>query len=372
MKRKISLLIFIVLSTFILISCNKVDNGYLNLDSTEYTSIDILALPSPPSTFTITDNKDIKTIVSFINSLEIPTTDIAMLDTDIKGGIKYTLTFNCDNPFKIDIGENEIRVSTQQKLVSISPEKFDEFEDIFNTITEKLDTLNFYLSSEYFNKKISDKPILQITNAEDISLFNNLINNGTKMDGIFDMLAPPLIAEFTRNGAIERIYLGFYYQDTKKGALEGFYLKESNTSECYTTKYEDIKKLTDKFPILMTENNNRFDVTMLTRELDNLNYKYDIKDIDSDMLSDKAKSISLGNDTLTIYEFNNYTEMMESSNGIDTYGSTVKCGNTESKIEWISTPHWFRRGSIIILYVGDNTELIKTLESIVTPQFAGN
>jgi hypothetical protein len=39
-------------------------------------------------------------------------------------------------------------------------------------------------------------------------------------------------------------------------------------------------------------------------------------------------------------------------------------------IDWISTPHFYRFGNLIVLYVGTNSEILAALESILGSQFA--
>jgi hypothetical protein len=40
-------------------------------------------------------------------------------------------------------------------------------------------------------------------------------------------------------------------------------------------------------------------------------------------------------------------------------------------IHWISTPHFFRGNRIIVLYVGTDAELLRALQGLLGPQFAG-
>ena len=40
-------------------------------------------------------------------------------------------------------------------------------------------------------------------------------------------------------------------------------------------------------------------------------------------------------------------------------------------ITWIDTPHFFRAGALIVLYVGDDTATLDLLQSLLGPQFAG-
>jgi len=38
---------------------------------------------------------------------------------------------------------------------------------------------------------------------------------------------------------------------------------------------------------------------------------------------------------------------------------------------WGSTPHFYKAGRLIVLYVGDNNNILELLESVLGPQFAG-
>jgi hypothetical protein len=42
-----------------------------------------------------------------------------------------------------------------------------------------------------------------------------------------------------------------------------------------------------------------------------------------------------------------------------------------SMVTWVATPHFYKKGRILVLYIGDNAETLKALESVLGPQFAG-
>lgn len=46
-------------------------------------------------------------------------------------------------------------------------------------------------------------------------------------------------------------------------------------------------------------------------------------------------------------------------------------GNNATIIEWVSYPHFFKSENMIVLYVGENSEIVNALEELVGPQFAG-
>jgi hypothetical protein len=47
-------------------------------------------------------------------------------------------------------------------------------------------------------------------------------------------------------------------------------------------------------------------------------------------------------------------------------------GNVKgTKIAWIGSPHFFLRGRVLVIYVGDKAEAIRLLTKLLGPQFAG-
>jgi hypothetical protein len=41
------------------------------------------------------------------------------------------------------------------------------------------------------------------------------------------------------------------------------------------------------------------------------------------------------------------------------------------KIFWAGPPHFFKKEKLLVLYVGDNSKVLKTLEAVLGQQFAG-
>lgn len=42
-----------------------------------------------------------------------------------------------------------------------------------------------------------------------------------------------------------------------------------------------------------------------------------------------------------------------------------------SMVTWVATPHFYKAGRILVLYVGDDQAILDLLESAIGPQFAG-
>jgi len=42
-----------------------------------------------------------------------------------------------------------------------------------------------------------------------------------------------------------------------------------------------------------------------------------------------------------------------------------------TQVTWVATPHFFRSGKLVVLYVGDGERVLKVLEAVLGRQFAG-
>jgi len=98
----------------------------------------------------------------------------------------------------------------------------------------------------------------------------------------------------------------------------------------------------------------------------NINYSVD-KNTSKDMLSVAPIIININKDRFFIFEYKNSKAMEKDASTIDSGGCTV--GN--HKVSWVSYPHFYKKGNLIIQYVGDNKNIISTLEQILGKQFAG-
>ena len=42
-----------------------------------------------------------------------------------------------------------------------------------------------------------------------------------------------------------------------------------------------------------------------------------------------------------------------------------------SKPRWVSPPHFYKKANLLILYLGEDEKILKLLDSVLGPQFAG-
>ena len=100
--------------------------------------------------------------------------------------------------------------------------------------------LVFRMNENSWNKD-SKKAILEITDDEGIELFNNLIDNATKVEGVLDMAPPSYIAEITSS----KNYEGSIGAKTETiifelDAFGGLYCKKEDTHTWYTFRPNDV------------------------------------------------------------------------------------------------------------------------------------
>ena len=77
--------------------------------------------------------------------------------------------------------------------------------------------------------------------------------------------------------------------------------------------------------------------------------------------------LRVNGEDVQVFEYENAAAAQGEAARVSPDGSSV--GTTI--ITWVSTPHFYRSGEIIIVYVGSSRELISLLESVLGPQFAG-
>jgi hypothetical protein len=74
-----------------------------------------------------------------------------------------------------------------------------------------------------------------------------------------------------------------------------------------------------------------------------------------------------GSDTVQVFEYTDAAAADAEASQVAPDGLSV--GTTS--ILWVATPHFYKKGKLIVLYVGDNTIVTDALTSLLGPQFAG-
>ena len=78
-------------------------------------------------------------------------------------------------------------------------------------------------------------------------------------------------------------------------------------------------------------------------------------------------TVQLNGESLQVFEYDSAETMESDAVLVDADGGSIGT----SMVSWMATPHFYKKGRILVLYVGDHTETLRLLESVLGAQFAG-
>jgi hypothetical protein len=90
-------------------------------------------------------------------------------------------------------------------------------------------------------------------------------------------------------------------------------------------------------------------------------------DVSQSFFSVGGKVLVLNGEELQVYEY-------PAPEAAETDASSVAADGSEVgtvMVDWVSTPHFFRSGNLIVVYVGENEAVLQALQSLLGTQFAG-
>lgn len=88
-------------------------------------------------------------------------------------------------------------------------------------------------------------------------------------------------------------------------------------------------------------------------------------------LSVTRKPVIIGDEIISIYEYASNKDMEKDSMYIDKGGSSISVPGKEVEIFWVSLPHFFKKGTLIINYVGEDEQILEFLNKNYGEEFAG-
>jgi hypothetical protein len=80
-----------------------------------------------------------------------------------------------------------------------------------------------------------------------------------------------------------------------------------------------------------------------------------------------GRFIRVGGQDVQVFEYPDEAAAQRQAALVSPDGGTVG----GSAIMWAAPPHFYRRGLLIVLYVGDDSSVKSSLQSVLGPQFAG-
>ena len=88
---------------------------------------------------------------------------------------------------------------------------------------------------------------------------------------------------------------------------------------------------------------------------------------ESSSFSVPTRVISVGGADVQVFEFQSESDAIAATQTVSEDGTEIGT----SIIRWIGPPHFYTQGKIIVLYVGENSEVTSLLEDLLGLQFAG-
>lgn len=89
--------------------------------------------------------------------------------------------------------------------------------------------------------------------------------------------------------------------------------------------------------------------------------------ISQPFFSPEGQVISLNGEDVQVYEFSSEEEARTAADAISPDGGSIGT----SMVSWISAPHFYYAGKLVVLYVGEEPAAVAALQDVLGPQIAG-
>ena len=100
-------------------------------------------------------------------------------------------------------------------------------------------------------------------------------------------------------------------------------------------------------------------------------YDHVLKDpFSSFLLSPSVWDVHIGDETLFLHEYHTPEAMEREALTISREGTVIRRNNMTMHLSWASSPFFFKDGRIIVLYVGEEAEILSFLFSVFGGPFA--
>jgi hypothetical protein len=92
-----------------------------------------------------------------------------------------------------------------------------------------------------------------------------------------------------------------------------------------------------------------------------------VGEVDQPFLSVTGTMIKIRGEDVQVFQYSSAAELEAEAAPISRDGTAVGT----RKIHWIGSPHFFKQGRVLVLYVGSDKKVEETLEAVLGRQFAG-
>lgn len=138
--------------------------------------------------------------------------------------------------------------------------------------------------------------------------------------------------------------------DMTKDALEKG--KEMITGDTSTGKvvenYIDNKKVSD------------YNLENFKIDMEKQGYKVEIITKDKDFFDAPKFEVKINDSKILAYDYEELTTLEKDTSGITENGMVI----SGTKIAWNKTPHYYKKGELLIIYDGDNSDIINSLNDV--------
>ncbi|MFQ5796181.1 MAG: hypothetical protein ACE5JP_14185 [Candidatus Bipolaricaulia bacterium] len=90
-------------------------------------------------------------------------------------------------------------------------------------------------------------------------------------------------------------------------------------------------------------------------------------EVSQPFFSAKGQVITVNGDNVQVFEYADTAAANAEATLVSPDGGSVGT----NIMAWVATPHFYKTGRLIVLYVGDHPAVINVLETVLGPQFAG-
>lgn len=106
--------------------------------------------------------------------------------------------------------------------------------------------------------------------------------------------------------------------------------------------------------------------------MEEMNFNVKAEDAGKDILEGERKWVTVNEtENISVYLYEDNRSMEKDSSYIDEGGTGYHNGRNSVEVSWVSYPHFYKTENIIVLYVGEDSDVINAIEEIIGKQFAG-
>ena len=90
-------------------------------------------------------------------------------------------------------------------------------------------------------------------------------------------------------------------------------------------------------------------------------------EVSQPFFSAKGKVVKVTGEDVQVFEYASSAAAEKQAARVAPDGSSV----ATTQVTWVASPHFFKSGKLVVLYVGDSQAVLKALEEVLGRQFAG-